>query len=280
MFHPTHQKGVTMNFVGKAIPMTRDGLNTALHALQMNPGEAVALWTVFEVETAGLTQGFGFRVDRRPQILFERHKFRQFTGGRFDASDPAISGPAGGYGSLSQQYEKLEHALALCRSANLGEEPALKSASWGIGQVMGFNHEAAGFPSAAAMVLAMVGDEDAQLLAMVNFMRSNGLDVALRARNWEKFARGYNGPGYAVNRYDIKLEVQYARFSSGSTPNIEVRTAQAALLVLGHSPGKIDGVIGRRTRDALRDFQIASGLPISTELTPEAYQALYRAAFL
>lgn len=268
-----------MNFVGKAIPMTRDGLDAALYALQMNPGEAAALWAVFEVETAGLTQGFGFRVDRRPQILFERHKFRGFTDRRFDASEPAISGPAGGYGSLAQQYEKLERALEVCRSANLGEEPALKSASWGVGQVMGFNHELAGFPSAAAMVTAMVANEDAQLLAMANFLRSTGLDAALRARNWEKFARGYNGAGYAANHYDVKLEVQYARFSSGFTPNIEMRTAQAALLVLGHSPGKIDGVIGRRTRDALRNFQIASGLPITTELTPEAYQALYRAAF-
>ena len=146
-------------------------------------------------------------------------------------------------------------------------------------QVMGFNHELAGFPSAAAMVTAMVANEDTQLLAMANFLRGTGLDAALRGRNWEKFARGYNGAGYAANHYDVKLEVQYARFSSGFTPNIEMRTAQAALLVLGHSPGKIDGVIGRRTRDALRNFQIASGLPITTELTPEAYQALYQAAF-
>ena len=268
-----------MNFASKAIPMTREGLDAALHRLQMNPGEAAALWAVFEVETAGLTQGFGFRADRKPQILFERHKFRSFTDGRFDRTDPSISGPAGGYGSLSQQYEKLERALALCQSANLGQEPALNAASWGIGQVMGFNHEAAGFTTAAAMVSAMIENEDAQLLATVNFMCQNGLDAALRARNWERFARIYNGPRYAENQYSVKLEAQYARFSSGSTPNIEIRSAQAALLILGYSPGKIDGVVGPRTRDALRNFQIASGLPVTTELTADAYQALYRAAF-
>lgn len=268
-----------MNFSSKAVPMTREGLDAALYRLQMNPGEAAALWAVFEVETAGLTQGFGFRADRRPQMLFERHKFRAFTGGRFNQVDPTISGPAGGYGSLAQQYDRLERALELCRSAGLGDEPALKSASWGIGQVMGFNHEAAGFETAAAMVSAMVESEDAQLLAMTNFMCRNGLDAALRTRNWARFARLYNGSGHAANHYDIKLEVQYARFSSGSTPNIEIRTTQAALLVLGYAPGKIDGVLGRRTRGALNSFQIASGLPVSAELNPDTYQALHKAAF-
>ena len=41
-----------MNFVGKTIPMTREGLDAALYALRMNPGEVAALWAVFEVETA------------------------------------------------------------------------------------------------------------------------------------------------------------------------------------------------------------------------------------
>ena len=65
-----------MKFVGKGQPLTRAGLNKALalHGLSVN--DAAYIWTLVEVETAGLTQGFGFRVDRRPQILFERHMFR------------------------------------------------------------------------------------------------------------------------------------------------------------------------------------------------------------
>jgi hypothetical protein len=31
---------------------------------------------------------------------------------------------------------------------------------------------------------------------------------------------------------------QYQRFASGSLPNLEVRTAQVALLFLGYAPGK------------------------------------------
>jgi hypothetical protein len=158
-----------MKFASKGQPLTRAGLNKALGILGLGPNDAAYIWTVIEVETAGLTQGFGFRVDRRPQILFERHIFCKRTEGCFDGEAPDISGPAGGYGSLAEQYIKLEKAIALCAKAKLGIEPALKSASWGMGQVMRFNHEAAGFTSAASMARAMVRGEDEQLAAMARF---------------------------------------------------------------------------------------------------------------
>jgi N-acetylmuramidase len=95
-----------VKFVGKGQPLTRAGLNKALALLGLSVNDAAYIWTVVEVETAGLTQGFGFRVDRRPQILFERHMFRKYTNGRFDGVAPDISGPAGGYGLLSEQFNK------------------------------------------------------------------------------------------------------------------------------------------------------------------------------
>lgn len=268
-----------MQFAAKAVPLSRQGLVAALDVLHLGPGEAAALWCVFEVETSGITQGFGFRPDRRPEILFERHKFRAFTDGRFNQSHPELSGSQGGYGTLASQYDKLELALQLSRDAGLGEEPALKSASWGIGQVMGFNHVAAGFPSARQMVDAMVQGEDAQVMAVARFMVSGGLDKALRNKDWARFARLYNGPTFAQNQYDIKLQVQYARFAGGSLPDLEMRAAQAALLLLGHTPGKIDGVLGRRTRDALRAFQLVEGLPATGELNSDTYAVLWRKAF-
>ncbi|MCS6925664.1 MAG: N-acetylmuramidase domain-containing protein [Candidatus Binatia bacterium] len=269
-----------MNFVGKGQPLTRQGLAANLDLLGLGPEEAAVLWAVIEVETAGVTQGFGFRVDRRPQMLFERHKFREFTGGRFNAVAPDISGPAGGYGPFALQYTKLEKALALCEQAGLGAEPALRSASWGLGQVMGFNCTAAGFGSAAAMVEAMVTGEDAQLAAMARFLQTNKLADTLVRKDWVSFAKRYNGKDYWKNKYDIKLGEQYHRFASGSLPNLEVRTAQAALFYLGYSPGKIDGILGARTRSALRHFRIAAGLPPGDELDGEVYTILCRKAAL
>ena len=255
-----------MNFNGPARPLSPAGLASALAVIGFAPADAAYLWTVIEVETSGVTQGFGFRFDRRPHILLERHKFRDFTGGRFTAQAPDLSGPAGNYGSTQSQYDRLDRAIGLCVAAGLGPEPALKSASWGIGQVMGFNHLAAGFASAEAMAAAMTHGEDTQLLAMVNFLEDARLAQHLRNRDWRRFAIGYNGPTQWKNQYEVKLAEHFSRFASGSLPSLQARAAQAALLFLGYAPGKIDGVIGQRTHNALANFRVAHGLPPAAAL--------------
>jgi hypothetical protein len=268
-----------MNFAGKGKPLSGPGLAAALEKLGLAPGEAACIWTIVEVETSGVTQGFGFRIDRRPQILFERHKFREFTKGKFNKVAPEVSGPPGGYGKLATQYDRLDRAVALSTKAGLGVEPALKATSWGMGQVMGFNHKAAGFASAKAMVTAMMDSEDAQLSAMAGFLVAAKLASALASRDWVKFATGYNGKTYWKNQYDVKLAQNYQRFASGSLPSLEIRTAQAALLYLQYSPGKIDGVLGQRTRRALASFRIAEGLAPAAGLDGPTYQLLCKRAF-
>ena len=91
---------------------------------------------------------------------------------------------------------------------------------------------------------------------------------------------GHNGAGYAQNQYDIKLEQAYARLASGSLPNLQLRAAQIALLYLGFSPGKIDGVIGQRTRNALNSFRLQAGLPPGGDLDGPCYVALCQKAGL
>jgi hypothetical protein len=156
---------------------------------------APEVWTVLAVETSGC----GFLPDRRPQILFERHIFHRLTAGRFDDGD--ISDPSpGGYGPRgAAQYDRLGRAIAKDRAA------ALQSASWGLGQIMGMNFSRAGFETVEEMVAAMVESENQQLLAMMNFLRATGLAASLKTHNWASFARGYNGPNFAINRYDIRL---------------------------------------------------------------------------
>ena len=39
------------------------------------------------------------------------------------------------------------------------------------------------------------------------------METLLKAKDWANFARGYNGPAYAKNRYDVKLAAAYAKFS-------------------------------------------------------------------
>ncbi|MNI97134.1 hypothetical protein D3C73_1557180 [compost metagenome] len=38
---------------------------------------------------------------------------------------------------------------------------------------------------------------------------------ALKAKKWAAFAKGYNGPDYQRNLYDIKLERAYKRHAAG-----------------------------------------------------------------
>ena len=77
---------------------------------------------------------------------------------------------------------------------------------------MGFHHSVLGYKSIGDFVKRMEKNEREHLLAFVRFIKTNGLDVHLRNRDWAKFARAYNGPGYRKNRYDEKLEKAYKRY--------------------------------------------------------------------
>lgn len=231
-------------------PLTPAGFEAARARLGLQPA---ALWAVMRVEA----KACGFLADRRPVILFERHVFHRRTGGRFTGAQPGISHPKpGGYGAPgANQHARLEAAAALDPRA------AQESASWGLGQVMGFNARHAGYDGVEAFVAAMRASEDAQLLAMCAYIAAAGLDAALRRRDWTAFARGYNGPGFARNAYDAKLAAAFADYSGGARPlpDLALRAVQMRLRYAGLDPGPVDGVWGRRTRTALAAFRTAQG---------------------
>ena len=53
---------------------------------------------------------------------------------------------------------------------------------------------------------------------MVGEIVSNGLHRSLGAQDWASFARGYNGPNYAINRYDTRLAAAYNKLSTARFP--------------------------------------------------------------
>ncbi|MGU3377481.1 N-acetylmuramidase family protein [Chryseobacterium sp. M5A1_1a] len=164
--------------------------------------EVAAIKAVSEVEAP---KG-GFQTDGKPTILFERHKFHEFTKGKYFAENPDISNPrAGG-------YTKNEHAR-LDKAAKLDRNAALKSASWGKFQIMGFNHNLVGFPVLQDFINAMYKSEGEQLKAFIKFIKANKLDDELRDKRWADFARVYNGRNYHINEYDKKMEAAYKKYS-------------------------------------------------------------------
>ncbi len=171
-------------------------------AAQLVGADVATIRAVIEIEAAGS----GFFSDGRPKILFEAHWFSAFTDSRYDYSHPSISSPVwnrslyiGGVG----EWDRLYKALRLDRAA------ALKSASWGLGQIMGFNHLKADINNVEDLVKDMHQSEGKQLTAMFNFIRNEGLGPFLARRDWAGFALRYNGEGYRINQYDIRLAEAY-----------------------------------------------------------------------
>lgn len=252
-----------MKFTGKAagriggtiLPASAIGTAGALH--RFHPA---VLPAILEVEC----EGEGFLPDGRPKILFEAHWFDRLTDGRFRQSHPTLSAPSWDrelYWGGAAEYVRLEAAMALAGEA------ALQSCSWGLPQILGVNHRAAGFHTVEAMVDAFCDSPVAHLNALTTFLQSRDLDAAARALRWEAFARGYNGPGFRQHRYHLRLAVAVAahagltglRIGSAGEP---VRALQVALRIAGHDPGATDGALGPRTAGALLEFQAEAGRPL------------------
>jgi hypothetical protein len=150
-----------------------------------------------------------------PKILFEAHVFDRLTGGKYRASHPNISSKSwnralyvGGQG----EYARLFKAMQLDREA------ALKSASAGRYQIMGYNHVLAGFSTVEAYWDAMKASEAAQLAAFVHYVKTAKLDDELRRisnvhADCIPFAKLYNGSGYAKNNYHVKIARAHKKWS-------------------------------------------------------------------
>lgn len=181
-------------------------------ALALNVDPAV-IKAVQEVETGGRR---GFLTNGKPVILFEGHVFwrelkkRGMNPGELDDGNGDILYPEwtkkhyrGGEG----EYDRLNRAKAI------HEEAALCSASWGMFQIMGFNYALCGFESVADFAKAQHHSEGRQLMSFVNFIMNGSCLKPLKKLDWQGFAKCYNGPGYAANKYHVKLEKAYNRYT-------------------------------------------------------------------
>lgn len=173
-----------------------------------------ALRAVIDVEVGNRS---GFNADGTPTILFEPHILWRELGNvnyitkRKQLADlfPDICNPTWNKSlyNVRPQHQKLYVASVL------HWEAAHKSASFGIGQVMGFNAPSLGYKSIKEFVDAMHESEAKQLDAMIRFITVNNLKGALIRKDWAAFAKGYNGSGYRANKYDDKLAAAYRKYS-------------------------------------------------------------------
>jgi LysM repeat protein len=199
-------------------PVPEPGSGTGLDTAELSPAERVAL-TVYETQgdtiaaqAAALdlepsvaaavliteSSGAGFGRDGRLKICFERHIFASRTG----------AWVANTHRNQAEEYRALEEAKGIDPVA------AYASISMGVAQIMGFNARSIGYADAEAMFEDMGGSEERQVDGFFAFVAARpALLEAARTRNWAAFARGYNGPAYSRNRYDIKMATYDAAYT-------------------------------------------------------------------
>ncbi|MFZ5715744.1 MAG: N-acetylmuramidase domain-containing protein [Bradyrhizobium sp.] len=253
--------------------------------------EPAALLALVEVETSGSP----FEQDgRTPAFLYERHIAWRMAAKVSKAlqSTFARAGLAIPKWQKSTQYKdqgtSAKRLALIARARAIDAEVANQSASWGLGQTMGFLYAELGYASACDMVEHLSGNVGAQIECMVRELRNKHLIDALNAHEWARVARSYNGPSYAANRYDVRMADAYKRWqrklagggvaTAPEMPAAEVRALQAKLRALGYaSVGNPDGRFGTKTVGALSQFQAHEGLPVTGKYD-EATRAAMRTA--
>lgn len=193
------------------------------------------------------SSGEGFLADGRPVILFERHWFKKNLDAAMDA-DPSLAkaliqkfkltvqagqtfkgivqtylaanfsdiynATPGGYAPAAANAAGAEHDR-LNKAADIHKESALRAASWGLFQIMGFHYKSLKYASAADMVAAYNQGERQQLLSFCDFILIDpNLTKAVRNKDFDNFARYYNGPNYAINKYNEKMKNNYTALNA------------------------------------------------------------------
>ena len=173
------------------------------------------LAAIMKVESSG--RGFGN--DGRTIIRFENHIFRKEWGAANSASFDKFFKYDATQGWKGHQWRKTETAAwepchksqvvewdVMAFARTLDETAALKSASWGAGQIMGFHFKTIGYADVQSMVKKFDEGIKPQLDAVVAFIKSNNLCTkGLKSNDYVMFAKGYNGAGQA-NAYATRIQ--------------------------------------------------------------------------
>lgn len=225
--------------------------------------DPAALLAIAEVESGG--RAFTV-VDgaRRPMILYEYHVFHRNLPRALRAEAVRLNLARPRWRQLPYRRSQAGRYAQLARAAELHEEAAHMACSWGIGQVLGENAAALGYPSAVALAEEAMSGVAGQMRVMLRFIDANGLRRRIAARDWHGFARVYNGPGQAA-WYGRRIAAAWRRHGGGGTVlrlgdrGEAVAVLQRRLRGLGHAIA-VDGDFGPATRRAVIRFQLDQGL--------------------
>lgn len=255
-------------YIGTSVALTAEHITRSALSIDVNPA---ALKAVIEVEAAGKA----FNADGSLTMLYEPHIAYRYAPSEavqddlVDAGVAARAARAIPYpGRYAARYEQFETCARIG-----GLELACLSTSWGLPQGMGFNFKAFGYRSATEMVTAFAKyGEPEQIDGMCRFIAANPvMHRAMRDLNWRSFARSYNGPEFAKNRYDTRLSSAFLKHNK-DTVNLgrvlryghkgkDVEFLQTLLQRAGYDIDA-DGHFGKVTFAAVTAYQSTRNLDV------------------
>lgn len=125
---------------------------------------------------------------------------------------------------------------------------------------------------------ARQGDRDAgnkrdELANMLS--REQLAEARIAVETWKEAPRAVSANQVEFNpAWSAPAQVEAPRASVSADPREMVMNVQKLLAERGYDPGTPDGQAGPRTREAVRAFQEASGLPVTGTISPELVKAL------
>lgn len=174
----------------------------------------------------------GFDRQGRPKMLFEPHIFFRLLG-KGPKRDAAVKAGLA-YAKWGAKPYPRDSYPRLIQAMAIDEVAALKSASWGLSQILGQWHADCGYPTARAMVEAFMADEEAHLEATVRLLTAWKVDDDLRrlaalkrpttAEDCAAIAKVWNGEAYAKHDYHGRLAKAHNRWRKiRDTPYVPAR---------------------------------------------------------
>ncbi|MFD2236435.1 N-acetylmuramidase domain-containing protein [Aureimonas populi] len=248
--------------------VSKDVIEAALGTQDSEGVAASVLLAVALVETNAMAFApVGGRSE--PLIRFEGHYFDRLLpeAPRRIARAAGLASPRAG--TVRNPAGQPARWAMLERAASIDAAAAYRATSWGLGQVMGEHWKRLGFASVHAMADLARQSAKGQFILVARFLKEGALHRLLLSGDHKGFARRYNGPGFAANRYDAKIAEAHAKARRLLARPVEglrlgargpaVAALQKALVRHGH-PLAPDGIFGPRTQGAVMAFQKAGGL--------------------
>lgn len=140
-------------------------------------------------------------------FLFEPHQFSRLTEHKFDKRYPTISYSK--WDPSRYPKTKAEKQRQFDTAAKLDIDKTYEATSWGLFQIMGYHYHVCLYGSAISMATDLRAGIDQNMKAFGLMIKHMNLITALKNKEWEYFAKIYNGPSFRVLNYDLKIKTEY-----------------------------------------------------------------------